>query len=94
MLKDLAKGLEDDARRGLHVRNQLVVWEALLEARIRVQKLLQLANSMPRSMESMHIVMDENAQVKEQIEQGRKDAIEILNLSLHLRKVCFVIFFI
>ena len=48
VLKTVAADPAQDAGKGLDTRHQLVVWESLMEMRIRLQKPLALANTLPQ----------------------------------------------
>lgn len=48
MIKSLADTAQADVEKGLHVKNQVALWDGLLDLRIRMQKSVELANSMPQ----------------------------------------------
>ncbi|KAF8343463.1 apoptosis-antagonizing transcription factor [Amanita rubescens] len=45
---ELKRKREDDKRKGIAVSRQIAIWDALLEARIRMQKAVNAANSLPK----------------------------------------------
>lgn len=52
------KNLSEDAKKGFCVRNQLLVWEGLLEMRIHLQRCMNTANQMPMMDTHAEFVMD------------------------------------
>lgn len=47
-VQQMAANPSNDTQKGEHVREQLSMWDALVEARIRMQPALQLANRLPQ----------------------------------------------
>jgi protein AATF/BFR2 len=47
LVKDSSSSKNDDIQKGICVQNQLKMWEKLLEVRIKAQKMLITANSLP-----------------------------------------------
>ncbi|KAI8928401.1 apoptosis-antagonizing transcription factor [Entophlyctis helioformis] len=48
MIHTLSQSAKADVEKGRHVRAQLALWESLLEIRIRIQKIVDLANRLPQ----------------------------------------------
>ncbi|KAF7729117.1 hypothetical protein EC973_004885 [Apophysomyces ossiformis] len=48
MISQISKSAQGDVEKGLHVRQQLTLWENFLESRIRIQKVVEIANQLPQ----------------------------------------------
>ncbi|KAI8806838.1 apoptosis-antagonizing transcription factor [Cladochytrium replicatum] len=48
LLKKAHTSSLSDAEKGLHVRNQMTLWDSLVETRIRLRRSLQVANQLPQ----------------------------------------------
>ncbi|KAI8074904.1 apoptosis antagonizing transcription factor-domain-containing protein [Gongronella butleri] len=80
MLQQLAKTASGDVEKGQHVRQQLTLWDNMLEARIRMQKVVENANRLPQFDR-----WDEVEQVKEEINDTKADLREVLDDLMDLR---------
>lgn len=57
----------EEVQKGVSVQNQLKVWEKLLEVRIKSQKMLITANSLPDFKENVSLSSNDDGQFKEQM---------------------------
>ncbi|ORX93000.1 TRAUB-domain-containing protein [Basidiobolus meristosporus CBS 931.73] len=48
LLKNITQSAKSDVEKGQHVKNQLHIWEGLLDLRIRIQKSINSANKLPQ----------------------------------------------
>lgn len=53
-----ADDISEDVQKGISIRNQLAVWDKLLEYRIQFQKVLALSNQLPPSDLSAPVMKD------------------------------------
>ncbi|RKP07141.1 apoptosis-antagonizing transcription factor [Thamnocephalis sphaerospora] len=49
LLRTVSQGAKSDVSKGIDVRHQLTLWDTLLDARIRLQKSVTLANQLPQA---------------------------------------------
>ena len=57
----------EEVQKGISVQNQLKVWEKLLEVRIKSQKMLITANSLPDFKENVNLSSNDDGQFKEKM---------------------------
>lgn len=57
----------EEVQKGISVQNQLKVWEKLLEVRIKSQKMLITANSLPDFKETVNVSSNDDGQFKEKM---------------------------
>jgi protein AATF/BFR2 len=67
ILKDVS--LNEEIKKGISVQNQLKLWEKLLEVRIKSQKVLITANSMPDFDSHLELTTMEDQTFTEKVEQ-------------------------
>ncbi|KAK9768244.1 rRNA-processing protein bfr2 [Basidiobolus ranarum] len=48
LMKNITQSAKTDVEKGQHVKNQLSIWEGLLDLRIRIQKSVNCANKLPQ----------------------------------------------
>lgn len=81
------QNLSEEAKKGICVRNQLLVWESLLEMRIHLQRCVNTANQMPDSETYNNLKCNEDFQAesenaKENIAKALEKLLVLQNLLL------------
>jgi protein AATF/BFR2 len=84
-LHDLA---QKDAEKGVFVRNQLGIWDCLLEIRIRMQKAVEAANVLPTQhvFESL-ITNNDDEELEAYMEETSRDICGVIDDLIDLKKV-------
>ncbi|ORX55087.1 hypothetical protein DM01DRAFT_1335384 [Hesseltinella vesiculosa] len=80
MLQQLTKSASDDVEKGQHVRQQLTLWDNVLEVRIRMQKVVENANRLPqhdRWDEIKDEMSDDINETKAELRQVLDDLMEL-----------------
>ncbi|KAI9207471.1 apoptosis-antagonizing transcription factor [Polychytrium aggregatum] len=67
LIKTLSQTAKGDAEKGRHVRNQMNIWETLLDCRIRMQQVATIANRLPHN--DVYPLFMEHAPAKEETAQ-------------------------
>ncbi|XP_017771666.1 PREDICTED: protein AATF-like [Nicrophorus vespilloides] len=76
--------------KGIHVRNQLHIWEKILEMRIQMQKCMSAANKMPQK--EVYKEMKSSEEFSNKVEETQKSVSLVLGKLLDLHKVCIAKF--
>lgn len=66
-----SRGMETEVERGIAVRNQLTLWDNLLECRIQLQKALTAANKLPQYNIFEHFVAEGGSKFKAEVQQTK-----------------------
>jgi protein AATF/BFR2 len=68
IIKD--ESINEEIKKGVCVQNQLKIWEKLLEVRIKSQKMLITANSLPDFDSHLELVTLEDSEFSEKVEKA------------------------
>ncbi|KAI8365289.1 apoptosis antagonizing transcription factor-domain-containing protein [Radiomyces spectabilis] len=82
MISQISKSAQSDVEKGKHVRQQLTLWENFLESRIRVQKMVDVANQLPQhdtwaAFVEKEDVDEDLAATKEQLREVTDELMEL-----------------
>lgn len=66
-----SRGMEAEVERGIAVRNQLNLWDNLLECRIQLQKALTAANKLPQYNIFEHFIAEGGSKFKAEVQQTK-----------------------
>ncbi|PNF25298.1 Protein AATF [Cryptotermes secundus] len=73
-----SRGMETDVERGIGVRNQLNLWDSLLECRIQLQKALTAANKLPQYNIFEHFIAEGGSKFKAEVQQTKNKITTLL----------------
>ncbi|CAH1162739.1 unnamed protein product [Phaedon cochleariae] len=76
-------------KKGTCVRNQMSIWENLLEMRIQMQKCLLAANKLPLGSKREEMKMDSGSEFTDKVFQTRDSLAKLLDKLLDLQKFCW-----
>ena len=76
-----------DLEKGQHVRNQLAMWERLLDFRIRVQKLVDTCNSFPNSEEFGLQIESQSDEQRQELENATVGLCSLFDQLVDIRLV-------
>ncbi|KAJ8717713.1 hypothetical protein PYW07_005643 [Mythimna separata] len=79
------QNLSEDAKKGICVRNQLLLWESLLEMRIHLQRCVNTANQMP--MPETYNELKENEEFVEETNATKANVTNVLDKLLSLQNL-------
>ncbi|RKP15437.1 apoptosis-antagonizing transcription factor, partial [Piptocephalis cylindrospora] len=85
--RSLTVASESDAEKGRHIRNQITLWDAFLNARIRLQNPVALANRFPRAKTFQ--TLKEDKVILPQVQEAQKAVRGLLEALFTLRTVSF-----
>ncbi|TCD65894.1 rRNA-processing protein bfr2, partial [Steccherinum ochraceum] len=77
---------EQDRRKGLAISHQLAIWNAILDARIQLQKALAATNSLPSSTDWPDPEQLPHDAIRSVVEEAAELSRELLNLQANLYK--------
>lgn len=84
----MSRSAQSDVEKGRDVRTQLTMWDSLLDARIRLQKLVTVANRLPKHDVFPMFFTEEaglSAENKDEVRNAKKELGELLNDLLECR---------
>ncbi|KAL4720420.1 hypothetical protein ACJJTC_009571, partial [Scirpophaga incertulas] len=79
------QNISEDSKKGLCVRNQLLVWESLLEMRIHLQRCMTTANQMP--LPDTHKSLQQNKTFFEECDTTKSNISNLLEKFLALQNI-------
>uniref|UniRef100_A0A8C4WXT9 Apoptosis antagonizing transcription factor n=1 Tax=Eptatretus burgeri TaxID=7764 RepID=A0A8C4WXT9_EPTBU len=83
---------QGDEERGQAVKDQLAMWDYLLEARIALQRVLSPANQLPHPVISTHPLFIGTADIQTAVNQGHQTLIQLSESLLELQKALMLHF--
>ncbi|KAL1923896.1 uncharacterized protein VTP21DRAFT_6931 [Calcarisporiella thermophila] len=85
LLRTISQNAENDVEKGNHVKQQIGMWDTLLDFRIRIQKSVQIANQLPQyDVYPEYRAMSED--VEAAIAEARAEVCSLLDSLLRLRE--------
>jgi protein AATF/BFR2 len=85
LVKKMNLASSTEAEKGQHVRSQMSLWDGFLDLRIRTQKILDTANSMPQGETYNKITEDD--ETKDAIDQASAELLEMFDYLVAFQKV-------
>lgn len=80
--------VSEQVRKGTCVRNQLGIWESLLETRIQMQKCLMAANKMPQKSQYKEMARDESGEFRKRANATKDNLTSVLDKFIELQSLC------
>ncbi|KAG0056867.1 hypothetical protein BGZ83_003161 [Gryganskiella cystojenkinii] len=78
LLKSMTKSVTDDVEKGAHVKAQMLLWETLLDTRIRLQKSVALINTFPQPATYNEFMTNDSAEPLEESKHNLRSFIDTL----------------
>ncbi|KAI7865764.1 apoptosis antagonizing transcription factor-domain-containing protein [Spinellus fusiger] len=88
MLSQMSKSAQSDIEKGQHVKQQLQLWDNFLESRIRVQKVVEMANQLPQ-YDVWPDVLAKEENIEENLDAVKEGLREVIDTMMDLRTSLF-----
>ncbi|CAG8706890.1 2015_t:CDS:2, partial [Funneliformis caledonium] len=83
LLHKMTQNVQEDINKGRHVKTQLGLWDTFLDTRIRLQKVVSIANSLPQN-DVYSGFLEQESEIA--VQETRKELRELVDSLIDLRK--------
>ncbi|ENN79260.1 protein AATF [Dendroctonus ponderosae] len=86
-INETSEHISEQLRKGTCVRNQLSIWESLIDARIFMQKCVMAANTMPQKSNYKEMIRDESGEFRKRVNEIKDNLTNVLDKFIELQSL-------